>query len=51
MVISPCRRYVVTSGEDCLILLYKFKGDLQEEEISNSSVDDFLADVVLIHKR
>lgn len=34
-----------------MILLYKFKGDLQEEEISNSSVDDFLADVVLIHKR
>lgn len=55
LVTSPCGKYLITSGKDCLVLVFKIlhevDGQLQEEEHSNIIVDDFLADVVLINRR
>lgn len=55
MALSPCGKYVMTAGEDCLVLVFKLQleveGIVQEEEHSSIIVDDFLADVVLINRK
>jgi WD40 repeat protein len=55
--ISPCNKYLISTGTDCMIFVYNtsltINGIKQEEDngISNSSVDDFLSDVVLYQKK
>ncbi len=52
---SPCNRYLISSGNDCMIFIYDsylmLNGVRQEEDNGNASVDDFLADVVLYPKQ
>jgi hypothetical protein len=54
-ILSPCGKYLMTAGEDGVVLVFKVilevEGIGREEEIGNIVVDDFLADVVLISRR
>ena len=58
MILSPCGRYVITAGNDCLIFIYELiffneeKLPIKNTDLTfSTSVDDFLADVVLINKK
>jgi hypothetical protein len=55
IVLSPCGNFVITSGQDCMVLIFKavheIDGVIQDEEHTNITVDDFLADVVLINRK
>lgn len=53
--ISPCNKYVISTGADSMIFIYNsclfVNGVKNDEDNGNSSVDDFLADVVLYPKK
>lgn len=55
IVVSPCGRYVMTAGSDGVVLVFELLrgiegGGVVREDGTNSSVDDFLGDVVLINR-
>lgn len=54
IVVSPCGRYVMTAGSDGVVLVFELmrgvEGAVLREEGTNSPVDDFLGDVVLINR-
>lgn len=57
LIISPCGKYIMTAGMDCMIYVYEI-GVILGDAIANSMVresstvvDEFLADVVLINKK
>ena len=53
--VSPCNKYLISSGTDCMTFIYQLgvfiNGVRQEQDGCNNSVDDFLADVVLYPKK
>lgn len=53
MSVSPCSKYLISTGADCLIFVYQtslFENGIKQIEDVSSPVDDFLADVVLYPK-
>ena len=55
LCVSPCNKFLISTGTDCMIFIYQstllLNGVKQDEDNGNSSVDDFLADVVLYPKK